>query len=201
MIGKARKILFALALFLSAIAVGCAKQPQSGGGSDGDHTDGNKTDERGVNIAIEIEDCGEIEVLAGERFSLPHAKAADENGNDFSDSIKIRCSTATIVADTFVAYTAMDHIVYYYLYDAADNMICENIVVTVLPTTQETTLPEGENDLENLKTEGKVFAENFAKGNNSPLVSGSLSQKMYVGATDDSISGNSLIMDWTGLSN
>ena len=203
MIGKVRKILFALALFLSAIAVGCAKQPQPGGGSNGDNTGGNggnTTDERGVNIAIEIENCGEIEVQAGERFSLPHATAADENGNDFSDSIKIRCSTATIVADTFVAYTAMDHIVYYYLYDAADNMVCENIVVSVLPKTQETTLPEGENDLENLKTEGKVFAENFAKGNNSPLVSGSLSQKMYVGATEDSISGNSLIMDWTDTS-
>ena len=104
---------------------------------------------------------------------------------------------------TFASDTAGEYDVSYYAIDSSDNEVEEFISVTVNPVKTETELEQGQNNLSNLAQSEVTFVENFEKGYESPLAKGfDFSQatgkpNASIVANENSIAGNSLIIDYT----
>lgn len=170
--------------------------------------DGNLTDTVEVTInPVDVDPTltltGEtsLTVAAGVDLTLPVATAKDYDGTDITSEIIVEDydDTSSISEDykTFNSKIAGVHTVSYYVENASGNYDEAEVTVTVTPTNEETFDVSGYQDLEALKEYG-TFKENFEKGIQSPLYKGltDSNRSSYLSATDEGISGNSLIVDF-----
>ncbi len=144
---------------------------------------------------------------AGTPVTLPSATATDAVDGEVELDVTVTSKGATLtkVADgyTFASDTAGEYDVSYYAVDSSDNEVEEFISVTVNPIKAETELEAGQNNLSNLAQSEVTFVENFEKGYDSPLARGfDFSQatgkpNASIVADENSIAGNSLIIDYT----
>ncbi len=144
---------------------------------------------------------------AGTPVTLPSATATDAVDGEVELDVTVTSKGATLtkVDDgyTFASDTAGKYDVSYYAVDSADNEVEEFISVTVEPVKAETELEAGQNNLANLAQSEVTFVENFEKGYDSPLARGfDFSQatgkpNASIVSSEDSIAGNSLIIDYT----
>lgn len=170
--------------------------------------DGNLTDTVEVTInPVDVDPTltltGEtsLTVAAGVDLTLPVATAKDYDGTDITSEIIVEDydDTSSISEDykTFNSKIAGVHTVSYYVENASGNYDEAEVTVTVTPTNEETFDVSGYQDLEALKEYG-TFKENFENGIQSPLYKGltDSNRSSYLSATDEGISGNSLIVDF-----
>lgn len=170
--------------------------------------DGNLTDTVEVTInPVDVDPTltltGEtsLTVAAGVDLTLPVATAKDYDGTDITSEIIVEDydDTSSISEDykTFNSKIAGVHTVSYYVENASGNYDEAEVTVTVTPTNEETFDVNGYQDLEALKEYG-TFKENFENGIQSPLYKGitDSNRSSYLSATDEGISGNSLIVDF-----
>ena len=170
--------------------------------------DGNLTDTVEVTInPVDVDPTltltGEtsLTVAAGVDLTLPVATAKDYDGTDITSEIIVEDydDTSSISEDykTFNSKIAGIHTVSYYVENASGNYDEAEVTVTVTPTNEETFDVSGYQDLEALKEYG-TFKENFENGIQSPLYKGitDSNRSSYLSATDEGISGNSLIVDF-----
>ena len=170
--------------------------------------DGNLTDTVEVTInPVDVDPTltliGEtsLTVAAGVDLTLPVATAKDYDGTDITSEIIVEDydDTSSISEDykTFNSKIAGVHTVSYYVENASGNYDEAEVTVTVTPTNEETFDVSGYQDLETLKEYG-TFKENFENGIQSPLYKGltDSNRSSYLSATDEGISGNSLIVDF-----
>lgn len=170
--------------------------------------DGNLTDTVEVTInPVDVDPTltltGEtsLTVAAGVDLTLPVATAKDFDGTDITSEIIVEDydDTSSISEDykTFNSKIAGVHTVSYYVENASGNYDEAEVTVTVTPTNEETFDVSGYQDLEALKEYG-TFKENFENGIQSPLYKGltDSNRSSYLSATDEGISGNSLIVDF-----
>ncbi len=144
---------------------------------------------------------------AGTPVTLPSATATDAVDGEVELDVTVTSKGATLtkVADgyTFASDTAGEYDVSYYAVDSSDNEVEEFISVMVNPIKAETELEAGQNNLANLAQSEVTFVENFEKGYDSPLARGfDFSQatgkpNASIVADENSIAGNSLIIDYT----
>lgn len=144
---------------------------------------------------------------AGTPVTLPSATATDAVDGEVELEVTVTSKGATVTkaADgyTFASDTAGEYDVSYYAVDSSDNEVEEFISVTVDPVKAETELEQGQNNLSNLAQSEVTFVENFGKGYESPLAKGfDFSQatgkpNASIVANENSIAGNSLIIDYT----
>lgn len=144
---------------------------------------------------------------AGTPVTLPSATANDAVDGEVELEVTVTSKGATVTKAnngyTFASDTAGEYDVSYYAVDSSDNEVEEFISVTVEPVKAETVLEQGQNNLANLAQSEVTFVENFEKGYDSPLAKGfDFSQaagkpNASVVSNDDSIAGNSLIIDYT----
>lgn len=144
---------------------------------------------------------------AGTPVTLPSATATDAVDGEVELEVTVTSKGATVTkaADgyTFASDTAGEYDVSYYAVDSSDNEVEEFISVTVNPVKAETELEQGQNNLSNLAQSEVTFVENFGKGYESPLAKGfDFSQatgkpNASIVANENSIAGNSLIIDYT----
>ena len=170
--------------------------------------DGNLTDTVEVTInPVDVDPTltltGEtnLTVAAGVDLTLPVATAKDYDGTDITSEIIVEDydDTSSISEDyrSFNSKIAGVHTVSYYVENASGNYDEAEVTVTVTPTNEETFDVSGYQDLEALKEYG-TFKENFENGIQSPLYKGltDSNRSSYLSATDEGISGNSLIVDF-----
>ena len=170
--------------------------------------DGNLTDTVEVTInPVDVDPTltltGEtnLTVAAGVDLTLPVATAKDYDGTDITSEIIVEDydDTSSISEDyrIFNSKIAGVHTVSYYVENASGNYDEAEVTVTVTPTNEETFDVSGYQDLEALKEYG-TFKENFENGIQSPLYKGltDSNRSSYLSATDEGISGNSLIVDF-----
>lgn len=170
--------------------------------------DGNLTDTVEVTInPVDVDPTltltGEtsLTVAAGVDLALPVATAKDYDGTDITSEIIVEDydDTSSISEDykTFNSKIAGVHTVSYYVENTSGNYDEAEVTVTVTPTNEETFDVSGYQDLEALKEYG-TFKENFENGIQSPLYKGltDSNRSSYLSATDEGISGNSLIVDF-----
>lgn len=170
--------------------------------------DGNLTDSAEVTInPVDVDPTltltGEtnLTVAAGVDLTLPVATAKDYDGTDLTSEIIVEDydDTSSISEDykTFNSKIAGVHTVSYYVENASGNYDEAEVTVTVTPTNEETFDVNGYQDLEALKEYG-TFKENFENGIQSPLYKGltDSNRSSYLSATEEGISGNSLIVDF-----
>lgn len=170
--------------------------------------DGNLTDTVEVTInPVDVDPTltltGEtnLTVAAGVDLTLPVATAKDYDGTDITSEIIVEDydDTSSISEDyrTFNSKIAGVHTVSYYVENASGNYDEAEVTVTVTPTNEETFDVSGYQDFEALKEYG-TFKENFENGIQSPLYKGitDSNRSSYLSATDEGISGNSLIVDF-----
>ena len=170
--------------------------------------DGNLTDTVEVTInPVDVDPTltltGEtsLTVAAGVDLTLPVATAKDYDGTDITSEIIVEDydDTSSISEDykTFNSKIAGVHTVSYYVENVSGNYDEAEVTVTVTPTNEETFDVSEYQDLEALKEYG-TFKENFENGIQSPLYKGltDSNRSSYLSATDEGISGNSLIVDF-----
>ena len=170
---------------------------------DGNLTDAVEVTINPVNVDPTLTLTGEtnLTVAAGVDLTLPVATAKDYDGTDITSEIIVEDydDTSSISEDykTFNSKIAGVHTVSYYVENASGNYDEAEVTVTVTPTNEETFDVSGYQDLEALKEYG-TFKENFENGIQSPLYKGltDSNRSSYLSATDEGISGNSLIVDF-----
>lgn len=154
-----------------------------------------------VNPTLTLTGETNLTVAAGVDLTLPVATAKDYDGTDITSEIIVEDydDTSSISEDykTFNSKIAGVHTVSYYVENASGNYDEAEVTVTVTPTNEETFDVNGYQDLEALKEYG-TFKENFENGIQSPLYKGltDSNRSSYLSATDEGISGNSLIVDF-----
>lgn len=154
-----------------------------------------------VNPTLTLTGETSLTVAAGVDLTLPVATAKDYDGTDITSEIIVEDydDTSSISEDykTFNSKIAGVHTVSYYVENASGNYDEAEVTVTVTPTNEETFDVSGYQDLEALKEYG-TFKENFENGIQSPLYKGltDSNRSSYLSATDEGISGNSLIVDF-----
>lgn len=154
-----------------------------------------------VNPTLTLTGETNLTVAAGVDLTLPVATAKDYDGTDITSEIIVEDydDTSSISEDykTFNSKIAGVHTVSYYVENASGNYDEAEVTVTVTPTNEETFDVSGYQDLEALKEYG-TFKENFENGIQSPLYKGltDSNRSSYLSATDEGISGNSLIVDF-----
>lgn len=154
-----------------------------------------------VNPTLTLTGETSLKVAAGVDLTLPVATAKDYDGTDITSEIIVEDydDTSSISEDykTFNSKIAGVHTVSYYVENASGNYDEAEVTVTVTPTNEETFDVSGYQDLEALKEYG-TFKENFENGIQSPLYKGltDSNRSSYLSATDEGISGNSLIVDF-----
>lgn len=154
-----------------------------------------------VNPTLTLTGETSLTVAAGVDLTLPVATAKDYDGTDITSEIIVEDydDTSSISEDykTFNSKIAGVHTVSYYVENASGNYDEAEVTVTVTPTNEETFDVNGYQDLEALKEYG-TFKENFENGIQSPLYKGltDSNRSSYLSATDEGISGNSLIVDF-----
>lgn len=154
-----------------------------------------------VNPTLTLTGETSLTVAAGVDLTLPVATAKDYDGTDITSEIIAEDydDTSSISEDykTFNSKIAGVHTVSYYVENASGNYDEAEVTVTVTPTNEETFDVSGYQDLEALKEYG-TFKENFENGIQSPLYKGltDSNRSSYLSATDEGISGNSLIVDF-----
>lgn len=145
-------------------------------------------------------------VISGEKVTLPSATAEDDKDGAVDVDVSVTSKGASLVKTEagyeFTSVTAGTYQVSYYAVDEAENETEEFISVTVTPIVPETTLETGAGNIENLK-EGKTYVENFENGYSGALAKGFSystedgTPQASIRATEDSIAGNSLIIDYS----
>lgn len=154
-----------------------------------------------VNPTLTLTGETSLTVAAGVDLTLPVATAKDYDGTDITSEIIVEDydDTSSISEDykTFNSKIAGVHTVSYYVENASGNYDEAEVTVTVTTTNEETFDVSGYQDLEALKEYG-TFKENFQNGIQSPLYKGltDSNRSSYLSATDEGISGNSLIVDF-----
>lgn len=154
-----------------------------------------------VNPTLTLTGETNLTVAAGVDLTLPVATAKDYDGTDITSEIIVEDydDTSSISEDykTFNSKIAGVHTVSYYVENASGNYDEAEVTVTVTSTNEETFDVNGYQDLEALKEYG-TFKENFENGIQSPLYKGitDSNRSSYLSATDEGISGNSLIVDF-----
>lgn len=145
-------------------------------------------------------------VQAGVDLALPKIKALSGDGKtDITNLMEVADTTDSkaVSADftKFNSKIAGEHKLSYYVEEGeGEELKSDELILTVnvTPVTTENFIVTAEdNVLDNIKTAGKTFKENFANGTKSPLYKtiGDSNGAAHLSATSDAISGNSLIID------
>ena len=146
-------------------------------------------------------------VQAGVDLALPKITALSGDGKtDITNLMEVADTTDSKAVNAdftkFNSKIAGEHKVSYYVEEGegeelkSDELI---LIVNVTPVTAENfEVTAEDNVLDNIKTAGKTFKENFANGIKSPLYKtlGDSNGAAHLSATSDAISGNSLIIDF-----
>ncbi len=146
-------------------------------------------------------------VQAGVDLALPKIKALSGDGKtDITNLIEVADTTDSkaVSADftKFNSKIAGEHKLSYYVEEGeGEELKSDELILTVnvTPVTAENfEVTAEDNVLDNIKTAGKTFKENFAHGTKSPLYKtiGDSNGAAHLSATSDAISGNSLIIDF-----
>lgn len=158
-------------------------------------------------IVFATEPQAKYTFTAGASVKLPLATATDDKDGSLDVNVEVTSKGASIAKENdgfvFSSKTAGTYKVSYYAIDAAENETEKFLTVEVAPVKAETTITEEENNLNNLNSSDVTFKENFkdgysgafAKGLTFPSVDGGI--KPSIEALDDSIAGNSLIIDYS----
>ncbi|MDR1093700.1 MAG: hypothetical protein LBL66_06080 [Clostridiales bacterium] len=181
---------------------------------------GSKSKTAVVTITV-VDSAPEIQFAAGKQdtytvavnadLTLPSATAEDELDGDLTDKLEVTPVTPGGVTFTknpdgtykFRAAVAGEHHVSYFVDNSLGNEAEEFITVNVTPATPETAVTTEQNTMANLNVSGEQFVENFARGYDSPLANMTLNGKpaiSFVGGAD-AIDGNSMLLDFTGVTN
>ena len=146
-------------------------------------------------------------VQAGVDLALPKIKALSGDGKtDITNLMEVADTTDSkaVSADftKFNSKIAGEHKLSYYVEEGeGEELKSDELILTVnvTPVTAENfEVTAEDNVLDNIKTAGKTFKENFANGTKSPLYKtiGDSNGAAHLSATSDAISGNSLIIDF-----
>ncbi|MBE7087108.1 MAG: hypothetical protein E7369_02260 [Clostridiales bacterium] len=142
---------------------------------------------------------------AGTAVTLPLATVTDNVDTELELDVSVTSKGATITKKTegyeFLSDTASTYYVSYYAIDTAENETEEFITVVVNPVVAESTVTAEQKNITVLE-DGGTYVENFEKGYSGDIAKG-LTYSNSVGepnasvkATDDSIAGNSLFIDY-----
>lgn len=202
--GKIRNILV---LLLTVIMLGCAsvfaacsQKPEE---PDDDKEQQQPVDT--VSPVITISGEKTYNIAVGEELTLPSATVTDDTDGDISaDLYRVLSSGskfASITNGVFKSDVGGVYEVIYYAEDKAGNEAYETVTVMVTAATSEAQKEGTSNDLSALNTSGNVFYENFENGPENVLFKNSYKSYFTLTGTTDAINGNSLIIDYSKLSN
>ena len=146
-------------------------------------------------------------VQAGVDLALPKITALSGDGKtDITNLMEVADTTDSKAVNAdftkFNSKIAGEHKVSYYVEEGeGEELKSDELILTVnvTPVTAENfEVTAEDNVLDNIKTAGKTFKENFANGIKSPLYKtlGDSNGAAHLSATSDAISGNSLIIDF-----
>ena len=183
------------------------------GGSETPDDGGNETPDDGGNETPDdggdpnVDETAPVITVAGNPQSLtvelnqpltiPTATAVDDVDGEVTVESFCETTTGALVDGVFQTDVLGEHLLTYYAFDAADNETYVDIVITVTSDTYaETADVTGHNGLTILDGEG-TFKENFEKGWQSPLIQKAVLNEAVVKAGEQSINGNSLVIDYT----
>ena len=198
---KILRIIMVCSLLLCMMSLfGACKKGDSASTSDSleDSSDDQSIITDTVAPVVTINGATSFTLNAGETLTLPEANATDDADGDLTEGIKILSASGnkfcTISDGKFTSVVGGTYEVLYCAVDAAGNDAFESVYITVNALTDEKEL-DGEHDLSVLDNQ-ETFVENFAEGAQSPLLKDSFRDYYTLTATDEAISGNSLIIDY-----
>ena len=142
-------------------------------------------------------DSDVINARLGEPLTLPTATATDDVDGDVDVTVYGEVS-GMVSNGTFTSHVLGNHTVTYYAVDSSGNETFKDITVKVSSdTVVETFDVSGYYDISALASDGGIFKENFQDGYNSPLIRKALQGEEEIRADANTISGNSLVLDYS----
>lgn len=138
----------------------------------------------------------ELNVTLGQPFTIPAATATDDVDGEL-EVIAFSETPGALEDGVFTSNILGRHLVTYYACDEAENEAYVDVVINVTSDTViETFDVDGYYDISALENDGGVFKENFQNGLNSPLIERAMQGAVELKASEDTISGNSLVLDY-----
>lgn len=150
-------------------------------------------------------------MVSGASVKLPLATAIDSKDGDVDVNVEVTSKGATLSKGTdgytFTSKTAGKYKISYSAIDSSENEVEQFLNVEVTPIIAETSITAAENKIDNLDTSDLTFKENFQDGYSGAFAKGLAFKsaeggvKSSIEATDSSIAGNSLVLDYSTMAN
>lgn len=138
-----------------------------------------------------------LNVALGQPLTIPAATATDDVDGEV-EVITFSETPGALVDGVFTSNILGRHLLTYYACDEAENETYVDVEINVTSDTVfETFDVDGYYDISALANDGGVFKENFQNGLNSPLIERAMQGEAELMASEDTVSGNSLVLDYS----